>query len=446
MRLWTWSWTAVVVALAAGNVAAQDEAEPTTAPTVNSCLTCHADSTLMVGEMEHLLVTESDLADDLHWQQGLRCHDCHGGDASVVDFRKAHFKESGFRSIKSPADIPSFCGHCHSDPVFMRNYDPTPRTDQEALYWTSGHGRKLKESGDEKVANCVSCHGSHNVRPVKDLSSPVYPTNVATTCGSCHSDSEWMAGRMYGDRPIGNDQVELWSKSIHGNAMLELDDLSAPTCNDCHGNHGALPPQVGAVGNVCGSCHVKIGELFANTLMKHSFEEVDLPGCATCHGHHDVHAPSDDMLGMEAGAVCASCHNKGGYGATFIGAEVAKEMRSGLEKLKEQIATVSEELEHAERLGMEVRDPSFRLREATDALENSRTLVHSFAIEPMKEALDEGLSITEECGQKADEAIQEYTTRRIWLAASMLPILLVIGVLLLYIRSLPEHVEPMGPH
>jgi hypothetical protein len=37
----------------------------------------------------------------------------------------------------------------------------------------------------------------------------------------------------------------------------------------------------------------------------------------------------------------------------------------------------------------------------------------------------------------AEAALAEYTNRRIWLAASLVPILLVIVVLLFYIRSLP---------
>ena len=38
------------------------------------------------------------------------------------------------------------------------------------------------------------------------------------------------------------------SKSVHGKALLEKGDLSAPTCNNCHGNHGAAPPQIGLGG------------------------------------------------------------------------------------------------------------------------------------------------------------------------------------------------------
>ena len=66
---------------------------------------------------------------------------------------KAHQAKDDFRAIKSPADIPDFCGRCHSNIEYMRHFNPSPRTDQLAEYWTSGHGKQLKatrrsESGD----------------------------------------------------------------------------------------------------------------------------------------------------------------------------------------------------------------------------------------------------------------------------------------------------------
>ena len=168
---------------------------------------------------------------------------------------------------------------------------------------------------------------------------------------------------------MGHNQVELWKKSIHARLLLEKGDTSAPTCNDCHGNHGALAPEIGSVANVCGTCHVKIGELFAKTRMRHRFEEVNLPGCAACHGNHEIHSPSDEMLGMQDDSVCVKCHNEGQFGATFIGGRVAQDLRRGLDNLKSQIEIAKERLDHAERLGMEIRESRFHLREADDALD-----------------------------------------------------------------------------
>jgi hypothetical protein len=328
----------------------------------------------------------------------------------------------------------------------MRQYNPSARTDQEAEYWTSGHGRRLKASMegenpqlDMAVATCIDCHGHHGILAVNDSNSPVYPKHVAETCSRCHSDADRMEGRTYHDRPLGHDQFDQWKQSVHGRAMLDKGDLSAATCNDCHGNHGALPPGVNSVANACGACHGKIANLFAETQMKHKFEDSGLPGCVTCHGMHNISQPSDEMLGIADGTVCSHCHNPGNpqYGATVAGADAAKKMRLGLDQLKHEIGLAEANIREAERLGMQVRGPRFDLRQAFDALTNARTLVHSFSPGPMAEALSQGLKVTSDVTDAAEGALREYTKRRIWLACSLVPILVVIGLLLYCIRSLP---------
>ncbi len=404
-----------------------------------SCMFCHGKTGTLSGteKNQHLIVTKEDLVVDIHWQKGLRCHDCHGGSPALDDFTD-HRNDPSFRSLASPQDIPVFCGHCHSNAQYMSRFRPSPRVDQESEYWTSGHGKRLQQTGDVKVATCVSCHGGHNIRAVDDLESLVYPTQVAKTCATCHSDAELMEGREYHGRSFGHQQFELWSKSVHAHAMMEKGDLSAATCNDCHGNHGAVPQDVDSLANACGTCHVKVAKLFATTKMKHQFEKTDLPGCATCHGNHKIHSPTDEMLGMAGGAVCARCHEQGKHGATLAGAEIAKQMHDELAQLVTQISSVGEKLDRAERLGMEIRGPRFRLRDANDALTNARTLVHSFAIEPVQQAVTEGLTVTSEVNSDAEAALQEHTMRRIWLGFSLVPIIAVVTLLLLYIRSMPS--------
>jgi predicted CXXCH cytochrome family protein len=413
-------------------------------PADYSCSLCHRKGGELWSETTPF-AEEKDFADDIHWQKGLRCHDCHGGSPTLDQFRN-HRDDSDFRRFRSPADIPSFCGHCHSSIETMRRYNPSARTDQETEYWTSGHGRRLKASiagenvqPDAAVATCIDCHGGHGILSVNNVKSPVYPTRVAETCARCHSNEKVMASRTYNDRPLGHDQYQLWRQSVHAIALLEKGDLTAPACNDCHGNHGAMPPGVGSVANACGTCHGKVSSLFAGARMKHKFEEVGLPGCATCHGNHRIAHPDDEMLGMAAGAVCFGCHNPENpqYGATLAGAETARAMRARLEQLKHGIDEAERTVREAEHLGMEVRGPRFDLRQAFDALTNARTLVHSFNPEPIATALDQGLKVTSDVQRRANGALREYTYRRWWLAASLVPILLVVSLLLLYIRTLP---------
>lgn len=405
----------------------------------NNCTACHGESDLWEGEKRRFHVTEKDLAKDIHWQKGLRCHDCHGGDPTTRHYPSAHDVEGAkFRSIKSPKDIPGFCGHCHSDIEYMRNYQASPRTDQLPEYWTSGHGKQLKATGDPQVAVCTSCHGGkHQLYAIRDLESPVYPTRIAKTCATCHSDPKVMEGRKYHGRPLGTHQYEEWQQSVHGKALLEKGDLSAPSCNRCHGNHGAAPQNVDSVANVCGNCHSKVSELFVKTRMKHRFEQVGLPGCATCHGNHLIRHPTDEMLGMGEKASCVKCHGEGRHGATLAGAEVARTLRSQLDQLSQLITQAEAKVAEAERLGMEVSGPRFDLRKAFDARVNARTLIHSFAPDPVEHALSEGIQTASEVEERAEAALQEHTNRRIWLAVSLVPIAVVVVLLLLYIRRLP---------
>src|SRR5262249_23258367 len=131
----------------------------------------------------------------------------------------------------------------------MKRYNSSIRVDQAAEFATSVHGKRLA-AGDTNVATCVSCHGNHGIKAVKDPTAPVYPTHIAETCGKCHSNADTM--KTYG---IPTDQVQKYATSVHFEALMKKQDISAPTCNDCHGNHGSTPPGTSAVGNVCGTCH-----------------------------------------------------------------------------------------------------------------------------------------------------------------------------------------------
>ncbi len=86
---------------------------------------------------------------------------------------------------------------------------------------------------------------------------------------------------------------------------------------------------------------------------------------------------------------------------------------------------------------MEVGQPRYELRAAVDALTNARSLIHTFQVKPVETALAGGAKVAAEVQNKAEPALQEHDYRRIWLAATLVPILLVIALLLLYIRSLP---------
>jgi hypothetical protein len=284
-----------------------------------SCAGCHADGDLFDSEALQII---DNFRLDVHAEVGLSCHDCHGGNPgpSTADdmfaAKDESFELNPYRGAPQRGDIPGFCGQCHSSPSYMKRFRPDARVDQEQEYWTSHHGAALAE-GDENVATCTDCHGVHGIRRVEDPDSPVYPTRVAETCGDCHSDRERMADyTLADDVPLPVNQQARWRASVHAEAMLERDDLSAPTCNDCHGNHGATPPGLESVAFVCGQCHGRESDLFRQSPKREGYErhneyllEAGEQGCAACH---EPPEPQVWVTGIRSFGECTSCHDNHG--------------------------------------------------------------------------------------------------------------------------------------
>ena len=294
-------------------------ATPASGQGATSCVGCHGDADLL-GEEQARIVESSSVG--AHAAAELSCHDCHGGnpDPALVDDMAGamdpDFGPNPYRGVPERAGIPEFCGRCHSDPSYMRRFVPDPRVDQEREYWTSRHG-ELLETGDAKVATCVDCHGVHGILGPEATRSPVHPTNVAETCRTCHGDPDIMAGyRLPDGSPIPVDQYARWRQSVHAAGLLEREDLSAPTCNDCHGNHGAVPPGVESIAFVCGRCHGREAELFRNSAKREGFRdhgdfmaEAGDAGCAACHGNDQ---PATGMPLRSGFAECTTCHGNHG--------------------------------------------------------------------------------------------------------------------------------------
>ena len=246
-------------------------------PVDDNCATCH----LALG-IANLTKPAEDYKSDIHAVKGFGCASCHGGDPSIMGLEGMDRKK-GYIGKPAGGQVVEMCGKCHADGAFMRQYNPSLRVDQVAEYYTSVHGKRLKELKDPKVATCASCHRPHSIRPANDARSSVHPTRVADTCGSCHANKDYMASYK-----IPTDQVDKYKQSVHWKMMTAKGDLSAPTCNDCHGNHGAAPPGVSSVVNVCGQCHAVNSELFNKSGHSKIFGQMGIPGCATCHSNHEI--------------------------------------------------------------------------------------------------------------------------------------------------------------
>ena len=459
---------------------------------VDQCYVCHES----LGSDEATLFKK-----DIHFQKGISCAACHGGDSQSDDMDKAMSKDAGYKGVPKgneitqacvrchassemmkkygskiptnqfdmlkgsvhgklaidgterivqcitchnahgivevtnpnspvyPTNVPKTCAKCHDNPVYMRQYNPSLPVDQLQKYRTSVHGMR-NAKGDPKPAECASCHGSHDIKNVKDVRSSVYPTNIPETCSKCHSDSQYMK-----EYKIPTNQYALYRKSVHGIALFDKHDLSAPVCNSCHGNHGATPPGVESISKVCGTCHALNADLFSSSPHKKAFDKQKLPECETCHSNHDIEKPTNKFLGVTPEAICSRCHKPDDKSKGYM---VAKEMRLMIDSLASGEKTDSELVEEAEQKGMEIGEAKFKLRDAAQASMEARTMVHSFDATKFNDVVNKGLGVTSSVKTEASAAIHEYYFRRIGLGISVAIISFLALMLYLFIKRIEK--------
>jgi len=332
---------------------------------------------------------------------------------------------AGFLHAPTRREIPALCGRCHSDVAFMRQYNPSIRVDQVTEYWTSDHGRRLREFDDPDVATCADCHKVHRIRPPSDPTASTYVLNVPETCGACHSDPQRMS--RHG---LPTDQLEKYRNSVHGQMVFEQGDKSAPVCNTCHGNHGAAPPGVGSIRYVCGQCHAVQGDFFDGSGHRTVFEQADLPGCATCHNHHAIQKTSDANLGARAEQVCSNCHEAGDPNG-----RVFPEMQRMLDSLTVEADSSRQLLLRARDAGMEVSEAIFDLDNANTDITKARAAIHSFHLDPVRTEVDAGLAVAERGLERGGAAMEEHHFRRVGLAVSAGIILLLIAAIFMKMRD-----------
>ncbi len=205
------------------------------------------------------------------------------------------------------------CLSCHLDSPEVRART-APSAGFITMYEKSVHGSALN-SGNPKAANCVDCHGSHDVHKSDTKDSPTFKSNIPNTCGKCHEG-------------ISKEYLE----SAHGVALSRGVNES-PTCTDCHGEHNILkhddPQSPVAFQNlsreVCSPCHssVKLSEKYGITsdrfeTFSDSYHGLAIEGgsvaaanCASCHGSHNIKPSSDPTSTVSKENIvktCGGCH------------------------------------------------------------------------------------------------------------------------------------------
>jgi hypothetical protein len=475
-------------ALVAVLVAAPAGAKPAA---VDQCFTCHHDG----GTPQAMSFVK-----DVHYEAGVTCADCHGGDPTKDDQDLAMSAAAGYRGkhIKK-SDIPSICGKCHGGA--MNEFKREHRLSDVADSLAAGvHGEALRNS--ENGPQCVSCHGVHNIVRVSDPSSPVHPSHVVKTCATCHSDAKYM--HDFNPRlPV--DQFTMYLTSVHGQRNAK-GDFKVATCVSCHSNHLVYPvkdPRAPVyptrVPETCAKCHgnakymaeyrIPTDQYLKYRKSRHGIallEKSDLnaPACNSCHGNHGAAPPGAASIVAMCGnchqanaelyqksvhrdafakknlAGCVVCHGNHdieeptdalvgfeppapcGQCHTRGGSDTAEpgivHMRSLLDSLSLGKQRADRQLDQAEQLGMDVADAKYDLRDVNQALVQARVAIHSFKVQDLADAIHPGIAILAAAEHAGEEAVHDYYFRRQGLAVSTLIVTLVAVLLYLKIREIEK--------
>jgi hypothetical protein len=380
----------------------------------DNCVLCHSDPESQkpihlfspdpkaTHSAEHLNL--KDFVSDVHFRRGLSCSGCHGGspdkDVMTPDIA-ARWPKADVRHADR-SWIPEFCGRCHADPNFMRGFNPSLPTDQLSKYRESQHGILLLEHKDSKAAQCVSCHGVHGIRGPKSRQSKVHPQAMPATCGHCHADPKYMAGYNTDDgKPLPTNQLAEFRESVHGKALLDKGDLGAPACNDCHGNHAAMPPKVNSVSQVCRTCHAQNGTFFDGSKHKEAFEAHHWPECEKCHGKHQIAKPTDALISDAPDGLCGACHAENARDNRECN-ETARYFRSSLTELVTTRQALRPAAERMATRGLDAEPIFASLEELDEALVQTRTRVHTFD----RGGFDQGAKAAREAVAKTDKLVE----------------------------------------
>jgi predicted CXXCH cytochrome family protein len=242
------------------------------------CATCHADQASAIAGSIHDGTSEHP------------CTSCHGDAHSI-------YPKDNPKSAVYPLNIPKTCGTCHANEALAKKYG---LQNVYSHYMDSIHGYAVSKEGLLVAANCMSCHGSHNILSHKDPKSTTSRENIPTTCGACHGGvkDEYMSG-------------------VHGKA-LAAGNGKVPVCTDCHTAHAILQPTDSTFRMqstpICGSCHKDQLATYRDTF--HSQlgllgGYVETARCWDCHGAHEVLPASDPASPVNKANLiktCSRCH------------------------------------------------------------------------------------------------------------------------------------------
>jgi len=260
---------------------------------VEKCIICHGKLDFRkvdeTGKVKELYIDLKEIEYSVHKKK--TCVECH---SDVVEIPH---KESPKRVV---------CIRCH----YKGNPDGAPQSDKYLEYQRSVHGR-ASAAGKKNAPFCQDCHGNHNIKHTKDISSFTYKLNIPKTCGKCHIE-------IYAE----------YSKSVHGYALIQKGVIDAPACTDCHGEHNIIE-HINSESKVygknliatCGRCHnavevvgkygisVEQIETFERTFhgIAVKYNSKTAANCASCHGVHNILSSLDPNSSININNIPKTC-------------------------------------------------------------------------------------------------------------------------------------------
>ena len=263
---------------------------------VNTCVLCHGTPEFWSADQQRFYVPPDRLANDVHFQRGVKCYQCHGGNPTSLDPAIAHARQQTVGADQPFGSLTKTCGSCHE-------------SQQQGLL--QGVHREIAGGADPRMS-CRSCHSdqAHQILPVTDPASPVHLRNQVEQCARCH------------EQP-----TDEYRRSPHGHGVFQS-GLAAAVCADCHGAHAiyrasniASKLHVTRVADTCAQCHRLIEERLRRSVHGHGSgpgQEADRPApggvtrrrpsCTDCHVGHDLPDPRSAVVRNEQGDRCGHCH------------------------------------------------------------------------------------------------------------------------------------------
>lgn len=225
----------------------------------DTCGKCHGGDTLLATEKG---ITKRNLVgrykSSVHWQaiiegkNAASCTNCHGHHGIL--------SSASDRSGVSRTGVANSCQVCH--PIETKSF------------WTGAHGNALLH-GNNDVPNCTTCHGDHDMATLRTRSGDAKQWASTQVCIWCHGNSRMM--KRYG---LDTAPVDSYMEDFHGLTQRGTMGASA-TCADCHDPHHSLPSDhpssrmhISNRGPVCGGCHGKVTDSFAQSFTHQKALEV----------------------------------------------------------------------------------------------------------------------------------------------------------------------------